>query len=96
MKPGPRNLITDVGGLKVGNAEDRRLKSGTTVVVCGRPATASAQVLGGAGVVELFHGIDPVGGAVDRNVRVRPTAEGDLPADVLGVFVLLPVDGGAA
>ena len=48
MKPGPRNLLTDVGGLRVGNAEDRRLKSGTTVVICDTPATASAQVLGGA------------------------------------------------
>jgi L-aminopeptidase/D-esterase-like protein len=48
MRAGPRNLITDVGGLKVGNAEDRRLKSGTTVIVCDQPAIASAQVLGGA------------------------------------------------
>jgi L-aminopeptidase/D-esterase-like protein len=48
MKPGPRNLITDVAGLRVGNARDQRLKSGTTVVVCDTPATASAQVLGGA------------------------------------------------
>jgi L-aminopeptidase/D-esterase-like protein len=48
MKPGPRNLITDVAGLRVGNAEDRRLKSGTTVVLCDQPATASVQVLGGA------------------------------------------------
>ncbi|MGV3552877.1 P1 family peptidase [Rhizobium sp.] len=48
MRPGPRNLITDVAGLRVGNAEDRGLKSGTTVIVCDRPTTASAQVLGGA------------------------------------------------
>ena len=48
MKPGPRNLITDVAGLRVGNAEDRDLKSGATVVLCDTPATASAQVLGGA------------------------------------------------
>jgi L-aminopeptidase/D-esterase-like protein len=48
MKAGPRNLITDVGGLRVGNAQDRQLKSGTTVVICDPPAAASAQVLGGA------------------------------------------------
>lgn len=48
MKPGTRNLITDVAGLRVGNAGDRRLKSGTTVVICDPPAVASAQVLGGA------------------------------------------------
>lgn len=48
MKAGPRNLITDVAGLRIGNSQDRRLKSGTTVVICDAPATASAQVLGGA------------------------------------------------
>lgn len=45
---GPRNLITDVGGLTVGNAQDDGLKSGVTVVVCEAPATAAVQVLGGA------------------------------------------------
>ncbi|MDF1634991.1 P1 family peptidase [Mycoplana sp. MJR14] len=48
MKPGPRNLITDVEGLRVGNAADARLKSGVTVVLCDRPAVAAVQVLGGA------------------------------------------------
>ncbi|MDR6758324.1 L-aminopeptidase/D-esterase-like protein [Mycoplana sp. BE70] len=48
MKPGPRNLITDVGGLRVGNASDDRLKSGVTVVVCEKPSVAAVQVLGGA------------------------------------------------
>ena len=45
---GPRNLITDVAGLRVGNAADARLKSGVTVVVCDEPAVAGVQVLGGA------------------------------------------------
>src|SRR6187402_3214388 len=48
FRPGPRNLITDVAGLRVGNAADIRLKSGTTVVVCDEPAVAGVQVLGGA------------------------------------------------
>ena len=48
MKPAPRNLITDVGGLSVGNAEDRVLKSGVTAIVCDRPATAAVHVMGGA------------------------------------------------
>jgi len=48
FKPGPRNLITDIAGLKVGNAQDKHLKSGVSVVVCEEPATASVQVLGGA------------------------------------------------
>lgn len=48
FRPGPRNLITDVGGLRVGNAQDARLKSGVTVVLCDTPAVAAVQVLGGA------------------------------------------------
>lgn len=48
MKPGPRNRITDVAGLKVGNATDQALRSGVTVVLCDEPAVAAVQVLGGA------------------------------------------------
>jgi len=48
MIPGPRNLITDVPGLKVGNAQDAALKSGTTVLTSDTAFTASVQVMGGA------------------------------------------------
>lgn len=48
MKAGPLNLITDVAGLRVGNAGDDRLKSGVSVVVCDVPTVAAVQVLGGA------------------------------------------------
>ncbi|NVP55796.1 P1 family peptidase [Mycoplana rhizolycopersici] len=48
MRPGPRNLITDVKGLTVGNATDEKLKSGVTVIVCEQPSVAAVQVLGGA------------------------------------------------
>lgn len=48
MTPGPKNLITDIAGLRVGNAQDDTLKSGTTVVVADAPFTASVQVMGGA------------------------------------------------
>lgn len=48
MTPGPRNLITDVPGLIVGNAGDPRLKSGCTVLTAGRPFTAAVHVMGGA------------------------------------------------
>ena len=48
MKPGPRNLITDVPGLRVGNAQDDALKSGTTVLLADDPFTASVHVMGGA------------------------------------------------
>jgi len=48
FRTGPRNLITDVAGLKVGHAADARLKSGVTTLICDEPAVASFQVLGGA------------------------------------------------
>jgi L-aminopeptidase/D-esterase-like protein len=48
MKAGLKNLITDVAGLRVGNIEDRTLKSGVTVIVCDQPATAAVHVMGGA------------------------------------------------
>ena len=48
MKLGARNLITDVAGLKVGNAEDRKLKSGSTVLMADEPFVASYAVMGGA------------------------------------------------
>ena len=48
MKPGPRNLITDVAGLRVGNAEDGALRSGVSVLVGERPFVAGLHVMGGA------------------------------------------------
>lgn len=48
LRRGPRNLLTDVEGLRVGNAGDLRLNSGTTVVLCDHPTVAAVQVLGGA------------------------------------------------
>ncbi|QPC87893.1 peptidase T4 [Mesorhizobium sp. NBSH29] len=48
FRAGPKNLITDVAGISVGNAADPELKSGTTVVLCDEPAVAGVQVLGGA------------------------------------------------
>ena len=47
-KTGPLNLITDVARLKVGNAQDDALKSGTTVLTADQPFTASVHVMGGA------------------------------------------------
>ena len=48
MRPGPRNLITDIAGLRVGNAADPRLKSGVTVLTADAPLTAAVHVMGGA------------------------------------------------
>ncbi len=45
---GARNLITDVPGLLVGNAENHTIKSGTTVLLAEAPFTASHHTMGGA------------------------------------------------
>lgn len=47
MKTGPLNLITDVAGLHVGNAEDSRLRSGVTAVLFEQAAVAAVDVRGG-------------------------------------------------
>jgi len=47
-RPGALNLITDVPGLKVGQAQDERVRTGVTVILPDRPATAACDVRGGA------------------------------------------------
>lgn len=48
MKSGPSNAISDVKGLRVGNADDPRLKSGVTALICDVENVASVHVMGGA------------------------------------------------
>ena len=48
MHPGPRNLITDISGLRIGNAHDETLRSGCTILTADRPFTAAVSVMGGA------------------------------------------------
>lgn len=48
MRQGARNLITDVAGLLVGQAQDAILRSGCTVLFGERPFTAAVSVMGGA------------------------------------------------
>lgn len=48
MQSGPRNLITDVAGLRVGNAQDETIKSGATVLIGDTPFTCGVSVMGGA------------------------------------------------
>ena len=47
-RAGPRNSITDVPGVLVGQAEDQAGVTGTTVVLAETPAVASVDVRGGA------------------------------------------------
>ncbi|MEM7464737.1 MAG: P1 family peptidase [Pseudomonadota bacterium] len=48
IRPGKLNLITDVQGINVGNADDPNLRSGVTAIVCDEPAVASIKLMGGA------------------------------------------------
>lgn len=48
MRPGQRNLITDIPGLRVGLASDARLKSGVTVLTADAPFACGMHVMGGA------------------------------------------------
>ncbi|MBZ8117494.1 P1 family peptidase [Roseovarius sp. LXJ103] len=48
IRPGARNLITDVPGLLVGQASDAVLKSGVTVLTGAQPFTTGVHVMGGA------------------------------------------------
>jgi L-aminopeptidase/D-esterase-like protein len=73
---GSRNLITDVEGLRVGNAEDFTALTGVTVLLPQWPVVASCDVRGGApgtrdtdaldpsGLVAGFHGFVLSGGSV--------------------------------
>jgi L-aminopeptidase/D-esterase-like protein len=45
---GPRNLITDVPGILVGQAEDQAALTGATVIIAEAPAIAAVDVRGGA------------------------------------------------
>src|SRR3989449_2979986 len=43
-----KNLITDVAGVLVGNADDARLASGVSATISAQPAVAAVDVRGGA------------------------------------------------
>jgi L-aminopeptidase/D-esterase-like protein len=45
--PGKNNLITDIDGIRVGNAEDHNALTGSTVILCEEPAIAAVAVAGG-------------------------------------------------
>jgi D-aminopeptidase len=48
MTPGAGNLITDVAGLRVGQAHEAGLRSGVTVLTADRPFVAAVSLMGGA------------------------------------------------
>ena len=70
------NTILDVGGLKIGNAYDEKVKTGVTVVLpdqamrCavdvrgGGPGTREIEALGPSGIIDSVHAIVLAGGSV--------------------------------
>jgi L-aminopeptidase/D-esterase-like protein len=65
VRPGSRNLITDVAGLRVGNAEDAASITGVTAVLPDAPVIAAADIRGGAPGTRETPAIDSVN-LVDR------------------------------
>jgi L-aminopeptidase/D-esterase-like protein len=60
VRPGARNLITDVAGLRIGQAEDTRARTGVTVLLADEPARAVCDVRGGAPSSRDTAGLDLV------------------------------------
>lgn len=46
-QPGKNNLITDVAGIRVGNAHDDDARTGTSVILCETPCVGAVAVAGG-------------------------------------------------
>lgn len=89
VRPGSRNLITDVAGLGVGQAEDSRLRSGVTVILGDEPMRAVCDIRGGAPGTRDTAALDPVNlvGAADAIVLSGGSAFGlDAPSGVSQVL----------
>jgi L-aminopeptidase/D-esterase-like protein len=78
VRPGERNLITDVPGLCVGQAEDRLARTGVTVVLPDEPARGAVDMRGGAPGTRETDALDPMGlaGRVDAVVLSGGSAFG--------------------
>jgi L-aminopeptidase/D-esterase-like protein len=72
-----RNLITDVPGVLVGNAQDRRAATGVTVALFEQSTVASVATLGGAPgsrAVSLLERQDRQSAGPDRGVGIAVSA----------------------
>ena len=92
-RPGPLNLITDVAGLKVGNAQDLDVRTGVTVLLADSQTVAAVDVCGGAPGTREAHALKPGGlvGAVDAIVLAGGSVYGLGAAD--GVTAALGARG---
>ncbi|HEY2465460.1 MAG TPA: P1 family peptidase [Steroidobacteraceae bacterium] len=76
FRPGPKNLITDLEGLKVGHAGDEAVRSGVTALLCesgwaaavdvrgGGPGTRETEALAPENLVGRAHAVVLAGGSV--------------------------------
>jgi L-aminopeptidase/D-esterase-like protein len=76
FRPGPKNLITDVAGLKVGHATNDAVRTGVTVLLCeaawaaavdvrgGGPGTRETEALAPENLVGRAHAVVLAGGSV--------------------------------
>ena len=78
VRVGARNLITDVPGIRVGQAEDRLARTGVTVVLPDGQARGAVDVRGGAPGTRETDALDPMGlaGRVDAVVLSGGSAFG--------------------
>ncbi len=78
VRPGERNLITDVPGLRVGQAEDGLARTGVTVVLPDKPARAAVDMRGGAPGTRETDALDPMSlaGRIDAVVLSGGSAFG--------------------
>src|SRR5580692_3730682 len=60
IRPGARNLITDVAGLRVGQAHDAIARTGVSVLVADAPAAAAVDMRGGAPGTHETDSLDPL------------------------------------
>lgn len=88
-QPGPRNLITDVAGLMVGQAEDAVARTGVTVILPGERAVAAVDVRGGGpGTRETDAlGADTLVEAVDAIVLAGGSVYGLAAADAVTAWL---------
>ncbi|HVV66236.1 MAG TPA: P1 family peptidase [Rhizomicrobium sp.] len=89
VRPGARNLITDIAGLRVGNAEDERARTGVTVLLCDEPAAAVVDVRGGGPGTRDTDALDPINlvGAVDAVCLSGGSVFGlDAPSGAIGLL----------
>jgi L-aminopeptidase/D-esterase-like protein len=61
LRPGPRNLITDIAGISVGNAGAALVRSGVTVVLAAQAVAAGVDVRGGAPGTRETEALSPNG-----------------------------------